>query len=45
MGMVGVDCGPPRLPLRALAPAQVKALRPELEQLGFFDWIEPGNRR
>lgn len=41
MGLVGVDCGPPRLPLRALAAAQVAALREDLERLGFFDWIRP----
>jgi N-acetylneuraminate lyase len=39
MGMLGVDVGPPRLPNRALPPAEVDALRRELETLGFFDWI------
>ncbi|MCP5523066.1 MAG: dihydrodipicolinate synthase family protein [Verrucomicrobiales bacterium] len=40
MGMVGVECGPVRLPLRALDPAQAKTLREDLERVGFFDWIQ-----
>jgi N-acetylneuraminate lyase len=42
MGMVGVECGPTRLPLQRLQPTQVTALRNDLEQLGFFDWIHKG---
>jgi len=38
MRLVGVDCGPVRLPLRALSPGAVEALRAELEEIGFFDW-------
>lgn len=41
MSLVGVDCGPPRLPLRALEGEQVAALRDDLERLGFFEWIQP----
>ena len=39
MGMLGVAVGPARLPNANLTAAQVAALRTELEQLGFFDWI------
>jgi N-acetylneuraminate lyase len=38
MRLVGVDCGPVRLPLRALPPAAIAGLRDELEEIGFFDW-------
>jgi N-acetylneuraminate lyase len=40
MGMLGVDVGPPRLPIKRLAPQQIAALRSDLEKLGFFDWIK-----
>ncbi len=39
MGMLGVDVGPARAPNANPDPAAVIALRRELEQLGFFDWI------
>lgn len=39
MGMLGVAVGPARLPNANLTAAQIAALRTELEQLGFFDWI------
>ena len=42
MGMVGVDCGPVRLPNRNLTPEQVKALRGELEAVGFFEYCSKG---
>ena len=35
MRAVGLDCGPVRLPLRALTEAQEAALRDELAQIGF----------
>jgi N-acetylneuraminate lyase len=35
MAMVGLDCGPVRPPLAALAPEQTEALREGLERLGF----------
>jgi len=38
MGMVGVDCGPPRLPLAALEEKSINDLRVELESIGFFEW-------
>ena len=40
MEMVGVECGPPRLPVATLSPSQVRALRKDLEGIGFFDWID-----
>lgn len=40
MAMLGVDVGPARLPNTTPSPEQVKKLRADLEQLGFFDWIK-----
>ncbi len=39
MAMIGLDCGPPRLPLAALDPPRFESLRQELQEIGFFDWI------
>jgi N-acetylneuraminate lyase len=36
--MLGVDCGPCRLPHPRLHSGQLDTLRRELEMLGFFDW-------
>ncbi len=36
MGLIDLDCGPLRLPLVTLKPAQVAALRADLEAVGFF---------
>jgi N-acetylneuraminate lyase len=38
MQMIGVDCGPARLPLRSLSESKVRELRSELEKVGFFDF-------
>ena len=38
MQLVGVDCGPTRLPLRSLTSDRVAALRRDLESVGFFDY-------
>ncbi|MBI5768620.1 MAG: dihydrodipicolinate synthase family protein [Verrucomicrobia bacterium] len=38
MKLVGLDCGPVRLPMRALTAAQEAALRAELLAIGFFDY-------
>ena len=38
MGFVGPDCGPCRLPLPELTPAQTAGLRGRLEEIGFFEW-------
>jgi N-acetylneuraminate lyase len=39
MAMLGVEVGPPRLPLPGLSTGQAAELRGRLESLGFFDWI------
>ena len=39
MGLLGVECGPARLPLLRLAPDAPAELRTDLEDLGFFEWI------
>ena len=36
MKLIGVDCGPVRLPLRNLTPAQQEKLRVDLDATGFF---------
>jgi N-acetylneuraminate lyase len=38
MKMIGLDCGPARLPLRSLSDSKAKELRSELESVGFFDF-------
>lgn len=40
--MVGMDCGPTRLPLRRLTAEQVRQLETELRKIGFFEWARPG---
>ena len=41
MKIIGVDCGPTRLPLAALNSKQIKMLKRELEEIGFFQWARP----
>ena len=46
MALVGLDCGPCRLPLRPFENSRTEALREELETIGFFDYCcrpEPGD--
>jgi N-acetylneuraminate lyase len=38
MKLIGVDCGPVRLPLRALSERDEASLRDELERIGFFEY-------
>jgi N-acetylneuraminate lyase len=38
MGMIGDECGPPRLPLPPLSASEAAQMRKELEAIGFFDW-------
>lgn len=38
MKLIGVDCGPVRLPLRALTPSEESALRAGLGAVGFFGY-------
>ncbi len=40
MKFLGIDCGPVRAPLSALARGQESELREELESIGFFQWIQ-----
>jgi N-acetylneuraminate lyase len=39
MQLVGIDCGPTRLPLVALKPGEFDALKRELTQIGFLEWM------
>lgn len=39
--MLGIDCGPCRLPLPGVEASQVTSLKHGLEALGFFDWSQP----
>jgi N-acetylneuraminate lyase len=38
MKLIGIDCGPVRLPLRALSPDDEQSLRRGLEEVGFFKY-------
>jgi N-acetylneuraminate lyase len=38
MKMIGLDCGPPRLPLHRLGRSESARLRAGLEGLGFFEY-------
>ena len=38
MKLIGIDCGPVRLPMRALTPADEAGLRAALEAVGFFEY-------
>lgn len=38
MRLIGLDCGPVRLPVRSLSEAQEAELRSELERVGFFEF-------
>jgi dihydrodipicolinate synthase/N-acetylneuraminate lyase len=39
MEMLGVPVGPARLPHINPDPAQISALRSDLEVMGFFEWV------
>jgi N-acetylneuraminate lyase len=39
MGLLGLDCGPNRLPVVTLKPDEVEKMRQELDALGFFQWV------
>lgn len=45
MEMLGVDVGGVRAPHANLTPEQRIALRKDLEQLGYFDWLKPEGAR
>jgi hypothetical protein len=39
--MIGLDCGPCRLPHARLTVEEVLRLRTRLGEIGFFDWARP----
>ena len=39
MGLLGLDCGPTRLPIVSLKPDEVESLRRELDAIGFFQEV------
>lgn len=45
MKMVGMDCGPVRLPLVDLTNDEEALLKGELMKMNFFDWTSMNNRR
>lgn len=38
MAVIGLDCGPPRLPQVSLSKDSINKMRDDLHALGFFDW-------
>jgi N-acetylneuraminate lyase len=38
MGLLGVECGPPRPPLPTITDEQLRSLRTGLDRIGFFDF-------
>lgn len=38
MKMIGIDCGPVRLPIAGLQPDECERLRTDLERIGFFEY-------
>jgi N-acetylneuraminate lyase len=40
MQLIGVDCGPVRMPLSSLSAATIRAMREDLVQVGYFEWIK-----
>jgi N-acetylneuraminate lyase len=38
MGLLGLDCGPNRLPAISLTPDETAKMRRELDAIGFFQW-------
>lgn len=41
MKLIGLDCGPIRLPQIAMTSADEEALRQSMDEIGFFDWGHP----
>jgi N-acetylneuraminate lyase len=41
INMIGLDCGPCRLPQPRLSDAEIDRLRTRLEEIGFFNWGRP----
>ena len=40
MKLIGLDCGPTRLPIAPLRPGDIDELQRALDRIGFFEWIE-----
>jgi N-acetylneuraminate lyase len=38
MKFLGIDCGPNRLPLQTISEEEEKALKVELDDIGFFNY-------
>ncbi|MBN1154399.1 dihydrodipicolinate synthase family protein [candidate division KSB1 bacterium] len=38
MKLIGMDCGPNRLPHKTLHPTEIDSLKHDLTDIGFFDW-------
>ncbi|MBN1561385.1 dihydrodipicolinate synthase family protein [candidate division KSB1 bacterium] len=38
MKLIGMDCGPNRLPHKTLAPTEIEAMKSDLTKIGFFAW-------
>jgi N-acetylneuraminate lyase len=38
MKLLGLDCGPNRLPLQTLSETELDSMKRDLEEMGFFDW-------
>jgi len=38
MGLLGLDCGPNRLPIETLSADEIQAMKLYLEEIGFFNW-------
>ena len=36
--MIGLDCGPVRLPLQPLTTSEYKELEQTMKEIGFFEW-------
>ena len=41
LAMLGIECGPCRLPQPQLTQSQVDQLRTDLTDIGFFEWCQP----
>ena len=41
MKLIDLDCGPVRLPQKTLAASEINGLRRDMEDIGFFEWLEP----
>jgi N-acetylneuraminate lyase len=39
MKLLGINCGPSRLPLVTLNEQELESMKQELDEIGFFDWI------